>query len=54
LLVDFENHGGDQLNQITAERNTCPGRFMGRRTKMHRWSADAEASFDPALHAITL
>jgi hypothetical protein len=51
--MDFQNHGGDQLNQIAAVSNTCPGRLT-RRTNMHRWSGDAEASFNPALHAIAL
>jgi hypothetical protein len=53
LPIDFQNHGGDQLNQITAVSNTCPGRLR-RRTKMHRWSAHAKAGFNPALHASAL
>jgi hypothetical protein len=53
LLVDFENHGGDQLNQITAGREIRRGQFM-RRTGRHSWWRDAEAGFDPALHALTL
>jgi hypothetical protein len=53
LLVDFENHGGDQLNQITADRGICRG-WLDRQTNIERWSAGAKAAFYPALHALTL
>jgi hypothetical protein len=53
LLVNFEDHGGDQLNQITAGRDIRRGQLM-RWTNRHRWSRDAEAGFDPTLHTVTL
>jgi hypothetical protein len=53
LLVNFQDHCGDQLNDITTGRDICRGQLM-RRADRHRWSRDAEADFDPALHAVTL
>jgi hypothetical protein len=53
LLVNFQDHCGDQLNEITAGRDIRRGQLM-RRADWHRWSRDAEAGFNPALHAVTL
>jgi hypothetical protein len=53
LLVDLENHGGDQMHELAAESDFRCGRRV-RRANMSSRPMNTEAAFNPGPHAVTL
>ena len=53
LLVDLENHGGDQMYELTAERN-LRHRRLRRRRDMGTGPVITKAAFHPAPHTLAL